>query len=384
MLERLLIRSGVLALPSGPHRADVLCEGGRVVAIGRDIDAPGARVVDASGMTVGPGLIDVHVHGGGGHSFFTQDRSRIEAYAAWAPRNGVTSFLVSTVGNGPDETEAILEALAPAVGHTSGAEVLGFHLEGPFINPVRHGAFPPGMLRAPSVEEWERFDAAAGGNIRQVTLAPELPGALPLIHAIERAGGIPAMGHTDATTAECAAGFEAGIRHVTHLFNAMRPIHQREGGPIVAALLEDRATCELICDGTHVDPAPLRMAYRVLGPSRTVVVTDNLHLAGMEATSGRFAGEEVTVTGAKAAKADGTIVGSVATMDTHFRNTLEFLGVDLATAFRLCSTNPAGVAGAAGRKGQIEPGFDADMVLLDGELRVRLTVCRGEVVFAGR
>ncbi|MCC7087536.1 MAG: hypothetical protein IT295_00120, partial [Dehalococcoidia bacterium] len=142
MLERLLIRSGVLALPSGPHRADVLCEGGRVVAIGRDIDAPGARVVDASGMTVGPGLIDVHVHGGGGHSFFTQDRSRIEAYAAWAPRNGVTSFLVSTVGNGPDETEAILEALAPAVGHTSGAEVLGFHLEGPFINPVRHGAFP--------------------------------------------------------------------------------------------------------------------------------------------------------------------------------------------------------------------------------------------------
>ena len=355
-----------------------------MVAIGRDMDAPGARVVDASGMTVGPGLIDVHVHGGGGHSFFTRDRSRIEAYAAWAPRNGVTSFLVSTVGNGPDETVAILGSLAPTVGQTAGAEVLGFHLEGPFINPVRHGAFPPRMLRAPSIPEWERFDAAAGGNIRQVTLAPELPGALPLIHVIEQSGGIPAMGHTDATTAECGQGFEAGIRHVTHLFNAMRPIHQREGGPIVAALLEDAATCELICDGAHVDPAPLRMAYRMLGPSRTVVVTDNLHLAGMEATSGRFAGEEVTVTGAKAAKADGTIVGSVATMDTHFRNTLEFLDVDLATAFRLCSTNPAGVAGAAGRKGQIEPGFDADMVLLDSELRVRLTICRGEVSFDGR
>ncbi len=384
MSQRLLIRSGVLALPSGPHGADVLCEGGRVVAIGRDIEAPGARVVDARGLTVGPGLIDVHVHGGGGHSFFTQDRSRIEAYAAWAPRNGVTAFLVSTLGNGPDETEAILSALAPAVGSTDGAEVLGFHLEGPFINPVRHGAFPPGMLRMPSQEEWERFAAAARGTIRQVTLAPELPDALPLIRAIERSASIPAMGHTDATAAECAAGFEAGIRHVTHLFNAMRPIHQREGGPIVAALLEDRATCELICDGAHVDPAPLRMAYRVLGPSRTVVVTDNLHLAGMEAASGRFAGEEVTVTGAKAAKADGTIVGSVATMDTHFRNTLEFLGVDVTTAFRLCSTNPAGVAGASGRKGQIEPGFDADMVLLDSELRVRLTVCRGEVAFDGR
>lgn len=384
MSQRLLIRSGVLSLPSGPHRADMLCEGGKVVAIGRDIEAPGARVVDASGLSVGPGLIDVHVHGGGGHSFFTQDRARIEAYARWAPRNGVTSFLVSTVGNGPDETEAILAALAPTVGETAGAEVLGFHLEGPFINPVRHGAFPPGMLRAPSVAEWERFDAAAGGTIRQVTLAPELDGALALVRAVERSGGIPAMGHTDATTAECARGFEAGIRHVTHLFNAMRPIHQREGGPVVAALLEDGATCELICDGAHVDPSPLRLAYRVLGPARTVVVTDNLHLAGLEATSGRFAGEDVTVIGAKAAKADGTIVGSVATMDTHFRNTLEFLGVDLATAFRLCSSNPARVAGAAGRKGQIERGFDADLVFLDSELHVRLTVCRGEVAFDGR
>ncbi len=384
MSERLLVRAGVLALPSGPHRADVLCEGGRIVAIGRDLDSPGARVLNADGVAVGPGFIDVHVHGGGGNSFFTQDRSRIEAYAAWAPRNGVTSFLVSTVGNGPGESEAILKALAPAVGSTGGAEVLGFHLEGPFINPARHGAFPTGILRAPSVAEWERYAAAAGGAIRQVTLAPELPGAVPLIRAIERAGAIPAMGHTDATTVESARGFEAGIRHVTHLFNAMRPIHQREGGPIVAALLEERATCELICDGAHVDPAPLRMAYRVLGPERTVVVTDNLHLAGQEATSGRFAGEEVTVSGAKAAKADGTIVGSVATMDAHFRNTLAFLGVDLATAFRLCSTNPAGVAGAAGRKGKIEPGFDADLVVLDSDLRVRATVCRGEVAFEGR
>jgi len=171
---------------------------------------------------------------------------------------------------------------------------------------------------------------------------------------------------------------------VTHLFNAMRPIHQREGGPIVAALLEDRATCELICDGAHVDPAPLRMAYRLLGASRTVVVTDNLHLAGLEATSGRFAGEEVTVSGAKAAKADGTIVGSVATMDSHFRNTMAFLGVDLATAFRLCSTNPARVAGAASRKGRLERGFDADLVLLDADSRVQATVCRGEVAFDGR
>lgn len=381
MSGQLLIQDGVLALPSGPSRADILCQGERIVAIGKGLRAPEARVIDARQFTVGPGFIDVHVHGGGGHSFFTRDTERIRAYAQWAPRNGVTSFLVSTVGRDPEDTEAIFGALSPLVGATPGAEVLGFHMEGPFINPLRQGAFPKGMLRAPVREEYLRFQSAAGGHIRQVTLAPELPLALDLALAISASGAIPAMGHTDANSEQCRAGFDSGIRHVTHLFNAMRPVHQREGGPIVAALLEENATCELICDGAHVDPAPLRMAYRLLGPHRTVVVTDNLHLAGMAAESGRFAGEEVTVSGGKAAKADGTIVGSVETMDQHFRNTMDFLGVNLGTAFRLCSTNPARVAGASNRKGQLERGMDADLVLLDSDLRVGMTICRGEVAF---
>lgn len=384
MPSRLIIRSGILALPSGPARGDVLCEGGRIVAIGADLEPGDARVIEADGYTVGPGLIDIHVHGGGGHSFFTRDAARIAAYAAWAPRNGVTAFLTSTVGDDPDDTAAILRALAPAVSATAGAEMLGFHLEGPFINPSRRGAFPAGVLRAPSLAEWAQLTEAGQGFIRQVTVAPELPGALELIRAITGSGAVAALGHTDATTAKCAAGFDAGIRHVTHLFNAMRPIHQREGGPIVAALLDDRVTCELICDGAHVAPEPLRMAYRLLGPERAVVVTDNLHLAGAEATSGSFAGEEVVVSGAKAAKADGTIVGSVATMDAHFRNAMHFLGIDTATAFRLCSANPARVAGVGNRKGRLELGFDADLVVLDEHLEVRATVCRGEVAFERR
>ncbi|HQW50491.1 MAG TPA: N-acetylglucosamine-6-phosphate deacetylase [Tepidiformaceae bacterium] len=384
MPSRLIIRSGILALPSGPARGDVLCEGGRIVAIGADLEPGDARVIEAGGYTVGPGLIDIHVHGGGGHSFFTRDAARIAAYSAWAPRNGVTAFLASTVGDDPGGTAAILAALAPAVSATAGAEMLGFHREGPFINPARRGAFPANVLRAPALAEWTQLAEAGRGAIRQVTIAPELPGALEIIQAIAGSGAVAALGHTDATTAECAAGFDAGIRHVTHLFNAMRPIHQREGGPIVAALLDDRVTCELICDGAHVVPELLRMAYRLLGPERAVVVTDNLHLAGVEATSGSFAGEEVVVSGAKAAKADGTIVGSVATMDAHFRNAMHFLGIDTATAFRLCSANPARVAGVGNRKGRLEPGFDADLVVLDEHLEVRATVCRGQVAFERR
>ena len=381
MSRRLILRNGVVALPSGPSRADVLCQDGRIVAIGNSLNAGDAESVNAAGLTIGPGFVDVHVHGGGGHSFFTHDAQRIWDYAAWAPRNGVTSFLVSTVGQDADDTVAIFGALRPTVNGSGGAEVLGFHMEGPFINPVRHGAFPPGMLRPPVREEFLRFQEAAGGHIRQVTMAPELPLALDLAGAITASGAIPAMGHTDANSEQCRAGFDSGIRHVTHLFNAMRPIHQREGGPIVAALLEDQVTCELICDGAHVDPAPLLMAYRMLGPQRAVVVTDNLHLAGMPAETGRFAGEDVTVSGGKAARADGTIVGSVETMDQHFRNTMRFLGISISTAFRLCSTNPARVAGASNRKGQVERGMDADLVLLDGDLRVQMTICRGDVAF---
>jgi N-acetylglucosamine-6-phosphate deacetylase len=161
----------------------------------------------------------------------------------------------------------------------------------------------------------------------------------------------------------------------------MRPLHQREGGPIAACLLEERATCELICDGAHVAPEVLRLAYRVLGPERTLVVTDNLHIAGTEASGGRFGGQEVEVSGAKAVRADGTIVGSVATMDQHFRNAIAFLGIDLRTAFKLCSANAARVAGVETRKGGLTPGMDGDVVLLDEELRVRATVCRGELAY---
>ena len=379
--HQLAIRNGMLALPAGPTRADILLEGGQIVAIGRDLDAPGARTFEAGGLTVGPGFIDVHVHGGGGYSFFSRDPANVGAYAAWAPRNGVTGFLVSTVGRNADETVRTFRALAPTIGRTAGAEALGFHMEGPFINPERKGAFHASMLRAPSIAEFVAFQEAAAGQLRQVTFAPELPGALDLARAIRASGAIPAIGHTDATAGEARAGFEAGARHVTHLFNAMRPLHQREGGPIVACLLEDDATCELICDGAHVAPEVLRLAYRVLGPARTVIVTDNLNIAGTNQAGGTFGGERVEVSGATAMRTDGTIVGSVATMDEHFRNAVDFLGVDVPTAFRLCSTNPARVAGVQGRKGALERGMDADIVLLDANLRVTATICRGKIAF---
>lgn len=381
MASRLLIRNGVLAIQGRPQRGDVLCEGERIVAIGRDIVAGDAVVLDATGMMLGPGFVDVHVHGGGGFSFFTKNPEQIASYADWAPHNGVTSFLISTLGRDAEETETVLNGLRPMVGRPGGAEPLGFHLEGPFINPIRKGAFDERMLRTPIQEEFGRYQDAAGGLIRQVTIAPELPWALDVIASAQHTGAIPAMGHTDATSEIARLGFETGVGHVTHLFNAMRPIHQREGGPIVAALMEEAVTCELICDGAHVAPDLLRLAYRSLGPTRTVIVTDNMTIAGTTATTGNFAGGTFTTEGAAAKRDDGVIVGSVATMDQHFRNAIAFLGIEPTTAFRLCATNPARVAGASRRKGMLDRGYDADIVLLDSDLQVAATVCRGAVVF---
>jgi N-acetylglucosamine-6-phosphate deacetylase len=378
----LLIRDAIIASPGGPHRASILCHGPTIVAIGRHLEAPDATVLEAEGLTAGPGFIDVHVHGGGGHTFFTDDPAAIAAYAAWAPTRGLTAFLVSTLAPDHGATVARLASLSGAIRpHPAAAEPLGFHLEGPYLNPLRRGAFPADYLREPSLAEYDALHEAATGHVRQVTVAPELPGALALVHTIARLGATPAMGHTDATLPQCLLGFDAGIAHVTHLFNAMRPIHQREGGPIVAALDHPSVTCELICDGAHLEPAVLRLAYRLLGPQRTVLVSDNLHLAGVDADEATFAGQPISLHGTLARKADGTIVGSIATFDLHVRNAIEMLGIDLPTAFRLAATNPARVAGVAHRKGQLEPGFDADIVLLDPDLRVVATVCRGEIAY---
>lgn len=381
MDRRLLIRNGVLALPAGPMRADLLCEGHRIVAIGRDLRSDGAAELDAAELTMGPGFVDIHVHGGGGQSFFMSDPGQVTAYAEWAPQNGVTSFLVSTIGDDAPRTIEMLQMLALGFGNGNKAEALGFHLEGPFISPARKGAFPEEFLRIPAAPEYERYQEAAGGRIRQVTLAPELPGGLGLATSIALSGAVSAMGHTDATAEQARRGFDCGVRHVTHLFNAMRPIHQREGGAAVAALLDGSVTCELICDGAHLSPDTIRLAYRVLGPNRTVVVTDNLSIAGTSQKSGSFNTAPIKVRGATAVRPDGTIVGSIATMDQHFRNVVNFLEIDLPTAFRICSTNPARVTGVSDRKGVLAHGMDADLVLVDASLEVVATVCRGQLAY---
>jgi N-acetylglucosamine-6-phosphate deacetylase len=252
-----------------------------------------------------------------------------------------------------------------------GATVRGFHLEGPYINPVRKGAFPPRWLRAPSVEEYRELYDASGGAIVQMTLAPELPGANELIDAVVSSGAVAAMGHTDATYEQAMDAIERGVTHVTHAFNAMRPFGHRDPGVLAAVMTSDRVTAELIGDGAHVDYAAARVLVRAKGWENVALITDAMPLAGTADGDGEWEGQPIRVEGGKAVRvADNTIIGGVITLYQAVLNAVDNLGVSLRQALAMAGMVPAGAMGFGSVVGSIATGQVADIVLLDHGMRV--------------
>ncbi len=366
-------------LPDSPLTVD----GSQIEAIGSATDTPGT-LIDATRMIVTPGFIDIHTHGGGGYNLHTVDAEEIHNYARWAPGTGVTSFLIGVVGTPGTRPEEQLSAATAAIdGWTAGAEPLGIHLEGPYINVERRGAHMPAWLRVPNADEAERVLAMTDGHLRLITLAPELPGAAAMIQRMKEAGVTVSIGHTDATYEQTLEAFQLGVTHMTHCCNAMRPLHHREPGPLGALAQSLQVYGELIADGVHVHPAMMKIIVKALGPERTIVITDALSAAGLsEDTTFEFAGQPAQLIRGAARLADGTITGSVLTMDLALRNILEMTGVSLQEAVRMLTLNPAQAAHAAERKGQLQAGYDADLLIFDESLQLQATICRGELAFA--
>ena len=338
----------------------------------------GLPVTELRGRWVLPGFVDMHVHGGGGTSFTEGSADDARRAAEFHRRHGSTTIVASLVTAPLSELEARAATLA---GLARDGVIAGIHLEGPFLAAARCGAQNPKHMVAPDVPAFVRLHAAAAGQLRVITLAPELPGAIGLIEASVRAGVIAAVGHTDATADITTAAVDAGATHATHLFNGMRPLHHREPGPVGALLDRDEVTCEVIADGVHLHDTAVRLAARAAGPGRLVLITDAMAAAGMPDGGYRLGSLRVEVAGgvARLAGSDGpgAIAGSTATMAGVVRHAVA-AGLPVAEVAAAASTTPARVLGLGDRTGALRPGLAADLVVCDEDFRLCAVMRHGE------
>lgn len=366
-------------------RASLWIENGRIAAIMPAGDAGAsdggrgpARRFDGDGLIASAGFIDLQINGAAGLDLTTAPEGVWDVGAA-LPSYGVTAFLPTLVSPGPaaiDRARAALLAGRP--NGYRGATPLGWHVEGPFLSPRRAGAHDLAALRTPDLAAVDGWAPASG--IRLVTLAPELPGALEVVRALVGRGVVVSAGHSAATYGQARAGFDAGIRSVTHLFNAMAPLDHREPGLAGAALEDARVTIGLIPDGLHVHPALVAIVRRAVGVDRLAIVTDAIAALGMDPGAHHLAGRPVTVQRGSARLEDGTLAGSVLGLDEGLRNLAAFCGGDPAAAVPATTIVPARLLGLDGERGRLQHGSVADVTLVTPDFRVALTMAAGRVV----
>jgi N-acetylglucosamine-6-phosphate deacetylase len=387
MEKPLYIRAGRILTPFDEISDGALvCRGGRITFLGLAHEAPppeDCALVALPDYVLAPGFIDLHVHGGGGH-WWGQDQAKNAAIARRLAATGTTSCLAS-LGGRRDFRHCLdaIENTASLVGRDlTGTRLLGIHMEGPFINPVRRGAWHPDQLRPPSLDDFGAICSAAAGTVRTITIAPELEGANAVIRRAQDNGVRPAIGHSDATYEQAVAGIESGVTLATHTYNAMRGLHHRDPGVVGAILTRPEVDAELIADGQHVAEGAIRVLLASRPTERVILVTDNVALAGAEPGvhgEGRW---KVTVTDSGVTMADGTIAGSVLPFNRHVASMARIVGI--AQALAMATVNPARAIGVDGHKGSLAVGKDADLVALDEDFNVCLTVSGGRIIHEAR
>ncbi len=372
-----LLAGGRVVTPEGVlTNAWVHVRGDAIASVGGNQPAVDAPVFDLEGAWLLPGLVDLHMHGGGGHSV-ENSREAMEGAVAFHRRHGTTATLVSLMTAPVDDLCEQLTWAAELVrrGPTLGGHVLGSHLEGPFLSPRRRGAQNPAHMIAPDQAVLDRLVAAADGGLRMVTLAPELDGAVELIAPLRRLDVIVAMGHSDAGYEETAAAIRAGANHATHLFNAMPSLHHRAPG-LVGAALEAGIPCELINDGRHVHPAMVGLVARMI--SCPVLVTDAIDASGVGDGTFVLGGQEVRVhEGEARLTSTESLAGSTLTMSEALRRAVRDSGLSVEQASAAASANPARVLGLEASIGSIAPGRRADLVVLDDDLQLTAVMAGG-------
>jgi len=347
----------------------------------------GEEMVDLAGLYLAPGLIDLHIHGALGRDTMEADAEAFEMICRHHAAGGTTGLCLTTIAAPLEELLAVIAAAREYMGGgrngETGAGVLGVHLEGPYFSPERRGAHLPGMLRNPDPAEWRQL-LDGRDVVTQMTLAPELPGALPLIEALAEREIIASVGHSDAWDEQVAAAFAHGLRQATHTFNCMSSSRRRGpyrvAGVLEYVLSEPEILCEVIADGRHVSPTLLQLLCRAKGLDGIALITDATAGAGLPAESRFMLGETACVVRDEVALTEdgAALAGSTSSMIRGVRNMIDVCGVSLGEAVQMASLNPARALGLDTRKGRIAPGMDADLVALTDGLDVRQTWVAGK------
>jgi len=383
MSQKLIITNcRLFDAPDDKQTTSILIENGTITQIGRINPSTGCNnTLDAQGRIIAPGFIDIHIQGAGGADILDATHDALNAISQACARFGTTSFLATTVFK-PNQKNQHLTVAAENVGRDlGGANLLGIHLEGPFISLEKKGMILPECICPPSLQVLDEILDITNGHLRIMTIAPELPDGLRIIQSLIDSNVIASFGHSSATYQQTLDGFNAGISHVTHLFNAMPSFHHRAPGPLLAILQTKHITAQLITDGVHIHPAVLKFAFEALGPNRIIPITDGMQALGLG--DGKFIYNEVeyeSKNGAARYK-DGTLIGTALGLSQLLEKLIAFTGCPLDVAIKTVTQNPAGILGIEGKKGTIAPGKDADLVLLDHDRSVHTTIVAGKIVF---
>ncbi|GAA2958882.1 N-acetylglucosamine-6-phosphate deacetylase [Streptomyces enissocaesilis] len=361
-----------VVLPTGTvENGRVIVEGGRIAG-SAPADTPS---LDLSGHWIVPGFVDMHVHGGGGASFTSGTAEEVLKGVRTHREHGTTTIAASLVTG---ETDALARQAALLSELVEQGDLAGLHFEGPFISPCRKGAHSEDLLRDPDPAEVRKLIDAAHGTAKMVTLATELPGGIDSVRLLAEHGVIAAIGHTDATYEQTAEAIDAGATVATHLYNAMPALGHRTPGPIAALLEDERVTVELINDGTHLHPAALELAYHRAGAGRVAFITDAMDAAGFGDGTYLLGPLEVEVRNGVARLAEGgSIAGSTLTLDTAFKRAVTVDRLPVEDVVRSISANPARLLGVDDRVGSLEPGKDADLVVLDADFTLKGVMRKG-------